>query len=103
MESDNHRRRVVVTGIGLVSPIGIGIEENWSNLISGRSGIGPITRFDSSAFATRIAGEVKNFHPEEFINKKELRKMDPFLQFALGAAHYAMEDAKLKADHKISS
>jgi 3-oxoacyl-[acyl-carrier-protein] synthase II len=103
MGSDNNRRRVVVTGIGLVSPIGIGIEENWSSLISGKSGIGPITRFDSSAFSTQIAGEVKNFHPEEFISKKELRKMDPFLQFALGAAHFAMEDAKLKIEPQISS
>lgn len=96
MKSDNNRRRVVVTGIGLVSPVGIGIEENWTNLIAGKSGIGPITRFDSSEFATKIAGEVKNFHPEEFISKKELRKMDPFLRFALGAAHYAMEDSGLK-------
>ena len=98
MGLENNRRRVVVTGLGLVSPVGIGIEENWSNLIAGKSGIGPITRFDSSAFATHIAGEVKNFHPEEFISKKELRKMDPFLQFALVAAHYAMEDAKLKIE-----
>jgi len=103
MGLENNRRRVVVTGMGLVSPVGIGIEENWSNLISGKSGIGPITRFDSSAFSTHIAGEVKNFHPEEFINKKELRKMDPFLQFALVAAHYAMEDAKLKIEPEISS
>ncbi|MGA2731244.1 MAG: beta-ketoacyl-ACP synthase II [Syntrophobacteraceae bacterium] len=103
MGSENNRRRVVVTGIGLVSPVGIGIEENWSNLISGKSGIGPITRFDSSAFATHIAGEVKNFHPEDFISKKELRKMDPFLKFALVAAHYAMEDAKLKVEPEISS
>ena len=103
MGLDNNRRRVVVTGIGLVSPVGIGIEENWSNLIAGKSGIGPITRFDSSAFATHIAGEVKNFHPEDFISKKELRKMDPFLQFALGAAHYAMEDAKFIIEPEISS
>ncbi len=101
--SENNRRRVVVTGLGLVSPVGIGIEENWSNLIAGKSGIGPITRFDSSGFATRIAGEVKNFHPEEFISKKELRKMDPFLQFALVAAQYGMEDAKLKIEPEIAS
>jgi len=103
MGLENNRRRVVVTGIGLLSPVGIGIEENWSNLIAGKSGIGPITRFDSSAFATHIAGEVKNFHPEEFISKKELRKMDPFLQFALVAAHYAMEDAKFKIAPEFSS
>jgi 3-oxoacyl-[acyl-carrier-protein] synthase II len=103
MGLDNNRRRVVVTGIGLVSPVGIGIEENWSNLIAGKSGIGPITRFNPFAFATHIAGEVKNFHPEDFISKKELRKMDPFLQFALGAAHYAMEDAKFIIEPEISS
>lgn len=103
MKSDNNRRRVVVTGIGLVSPVGIGIEENWSNLIAGKSGIGPITRFDSSEFATKIAGEVKDFHPEEFISKKELRKMDPFLRFALGAAHYAMEDSGLKISPELSA
>ncbi|MDR3556911.1 MAG: beta-ketoacyl-ACP synthase II [Syntrophobacteraceae bacterium] len=103
MKSDNCRRRVVVTGIGLVSPVGIGIEENWSNLISGKSGIGPITRFDCSAYGSKIAGEVKNFHPEEFISKKELRKMDPFLRFALGAAHYAMEDAGFKIAPEIST
>jgi 3-oxoacyl-[acyl-carrier-protein] synthase II len=102
MKSDNNRRRVVVTGIGLVSPIGIGIEENWSSLMTGKSGIGPITRFDCSAYPSRIAGEVKNFHPEEFISKKELRKMDPFLQFALGAAHYAMADAGLKIAPEVS-
>jgi 3-oxoacyl-[acyl-carrier-protein] synthase II len=103
MGLENNRRRVVVTGIGLVSPVGIGIEENWSNLIAGKSGIAPITRFDASIFATQIAGEVKNFHAEEFISKKELRKMDPFLQFALGAAHLAMEDAKLKIEPEVSA
>ncbi|MGC9196644.1 MAG: beta-ketoacyl-ACP synthase II [Syntrophobacteraceae bacterium] len=102
MKSDNNRRRVVVTGIGLVSPIGIGIEENWASLIAGKSGIGPITRFDCSAYPSRIAGEVKNFHPEEFISKKELRKMDPFLRYALGAAHYAMADAGLKISPEVS-
>ncbi len=103
MNSENHRRRVVVTGIGLVSPVGVGIEENWSNLIAGKSGIGPITRFDCSGYPSKIAGEVKNFHPEEFISKKELRKMDPFLRLALGAAHYAMEDAGLKIAPEVSA
>ena len=103
MASENNRRRVVVTGIGLVSPIGVGIEENWTSLMNGRSGIGPITRFDTTAYATKIAGEVKNFQPEDYIPKKELRKMDPFLRFALGAAHLAMEDSKLKIDPEISS
>jgi 3-oxoacyl-[acyl-carrier-protein] synthase II len=89
-------RRVVVTGMGIVSPVGIGLEENWTNIVNGKSGIGPITRFDASAFYTTIAGEVKDFRGEDFISKKELRKMDPFLQFALGAAHLAFEDANLK-------
>ncbi len=62
----NTGRRVVVTGMGLVTPIGLGIEENWSSLMAGKSGIGPITQFDTTAYPTRIAGEVKNYHPEEF-------------------------------------
>ncbi len=102
MASENNRRRVVVTGVGLVTPLGVGIEKNWAGLMAGESGIGPITRFDASAYTTKIAGEVKDYHPEEFISKKELRKMDPFLQFGLGAAHYAMEDAKLKIEAELS-
>ena len=94
---------MVVTGIGLVSPIGLGIEENWTSLMNGKSGIGPITRFDATAYTTKIAGEVKNFQPEDYIPKKDIRKMDPFLRFALGAAHLAMEDAKLKIDPEVSS
>lgn len=89
-------RRVVVTGIGLVSPLGVGIEDNWTALMEGRSGIGPITRFDTTGYATTIAGEVKGFHPEEFIPKKELRKMDPFLQLGLGAARLGFEDSRLR-------
>ncbi|GLI33149.1 beta-ketoacyl-ACP synthase II [Desulforhabdus amnigena] len=92
----NSRRRVVITGVGLVSPLGIGNEENWSSLMAGKSGIGPITRFDTTGFATRIAAEVKDYHPEEFIPKKELRKMDPFLRLALGASRLAFDDSKLK-------
>ncbi len=88
-------RRVVITGIGLVSPLGVGIEENWNHLMEGQSGIGPITRFDASGYSTRIAGEVKNFNPEDFIPKKELRKMDPFLKLGLGASRLAFEDSKL--------
>jgi 3-oxoacyl-[acyl-carrier-protein] synthase II len=88
-------RRVVVTGIGLVSPVGIGTQENWEALCSGVSGIGPITRFDASAFATRFAGEVKNFDPLAWIEKKELKKMDIFIQFAVAASQFAVDDAKL--------
>ena len=101
MESKMHRR-VVVTGIGLVTPIGVGLEQNWSSLMEGKSGVAPITRFDASAFTTRIAAEVKDYRPEEFIPKKELRKMDPFLQLALGAARLAFENAGLKLGPELS-
>src|SRR5690349_16840469 len=89
-------RRVVVTGIGLVSSVGIGTEQNWAALQQGRSGIGPITRFDASAFSTRIAGEVKDFDPLAFIEKKDVKKMDIFIQFAIAAADGAMKDSGLQ-------
>ncbi len=88
-------RRVVVTGVGLVSPVGMGTQANWDALCAGTSGIGPITRFDAAAFSTRFAGEVKNFDPLQFIEKKELKKMDIFIQFAVAASQYAMDDARL--------
>ena len=88
-------RRVVVTGVGLVSPVGMGTEANWDALCAGTSGIGPITRFDAAAFSTRFAGEVKNFDPLQFIEKKDLKKMDIFIQFAVAASQFAMEDARL--------
>ncbi len=90
---EHSRRRVVVTGIGLVSPLGIGAEENWESLLQGRSGISAISRFDVSDFSTRIAGEVKSFDPLRFIEKKEARKMDPFIQYAVAAAQLAVEDS----------
>jgi 3-oxoacyl-[acyl-carrier-protein] synthase II len=89
------RRRVVVTGIGLVSSLGIGTDANWEALCAGRSGIGPITRFDASGFSTRIAGEVKDFDPLQFIDKKDVKKMDIFIQFAIAAADGAMADSAL--------
>jgi 3-oxoacyl-[acyl-carrier-protein] synthase II len=88
-------RRVAVTGVGLVSPLGVGNAENWAALTEGRCGIGPITRFDASRFASRIAGEVKGFDPTLFIEKKEIKKMDSFIHYAMGAAHFAMEDSSL--------
>ncbi|MSQ48397.1 MAG: beta-ketoacyl-[acyl-carrier-protein] synthase II [Deltaproteobacteria bacterium] len=92
---EQERRRVVVTGLGLVTPLGTGVEKNWQALMAGRSGIGPVTRFDVSDFPTRIAGEVRDFVPENFIDKKDVKKMDPFIQYAVGAAKMAMDEAKL--------
>jgi len=89
------RRRVVVTGLGLVSPVGIGVEPAWQSLVAGRSGIGPITLFDASTYPTRIAGEVKGFEPGDFMDKKEARRNDRFIQFALAAAEMAMKDSGL--------
>lgn len=89
-------RRVVITGIGLLSPLGIGAQKNWHALVEGKSGIGLISRFDASSYSTRIAGEVRNFNPLEFIDKKEVRKMDLFIQFAMAAAHLAVEDSSLE-------
>jgi 3-oxoacyl-[acyl-carrier-protein] synthase II len=86
-------RRVAVTGVGLVSPLGIGNRENWDALKSGRSGLGPITRFDAARFTCRIAGEVKDFDPAAYIDRKEIKKMDTFIHYAMAAAHFAMEDS----------
>ncbi len=86
-------RRVAVTGLGLVSPVGIGNAANWEALLAGKSGIGPITRFDASPFTCRIAAEVKGFDPSLFIEKKEIKKMDTFIHFAMAAARFAMEDS----------
>ena len=88
--------RVVVTGMGLVSPLGCDLKEYWSNLINGVSGAGPVTLFDAAKFKTRFACEVKNFDPTKFIEKKEARKMDRYTQFGVIASHFAMEDAGLK-------
>jgi 3-oxoacyl-[acyl-carrier-protein] synthase II len=89
-------RRVVVTGLGLVSPLGIGTEENWESLVAGRSGIGPITQFDASTYACRIAGEVRDFDGSAFLPKKELKKMDLFIQYALAASRFALDDAGME-------
>ena len=88
-------RRVVITGIGAVSPLGTGNNANWEALVNGKSGIGLITRFDATDMPVKIAGEVSGFNPEDFIDKKEIKKMDLFIQYALGAAHFAMEDSGL--------
>jgi len=90
-------RRVVVTGIGLVTPLGVGTARNWDALLKGENGVGPITRFDASRLSTRIAAEVKDFDAQAFIDRKEARKMDPFIQYAVVAAQLAVDDAALPA------
>jgi len=89
-------RRVVITGLGVVSPLGIGVESNWEALTKGVSGIGPITHFDASDLPTQIAGEVKDFNASDFIDKKDQRKMDLFIQYAVAAADLAMADSGLE-------
>ena len=89
-------RRVAVTGVGLVSPLGVGTAENWSALLAGKSGIGPITRFDTAEYPSRIAGEVKGFNPLDYVDKKEVKKSDTFIHFALAAARFALEDSGLR-------
>jgi len=92
------RRRVAITGIGLVTPLGNDIASNWSRLTSGQSGVGPVTRFDASSLPVRIAGEVRGFDPNRYIEKKEIKKMDPFIHYAIGAAQMAVDDSGLSFD-----
>jgi len=89
------RRRVVVTGLGVVCPVGIGVEETWQALVDGKSGIAPITHYDASTYPTKIAGEVKGFEAEKFMDRKEVRRNDRFIQFALAAADMAVKDSGL--------
>lgn len=96
------KRRVVVTGLGLVLPNGIGVEEAWKNTCEGKSGIGLITRFDTSSFQTKIAGEIKGFNPEEYLDRKEIRRMDLFIQYAVAASKMAVDDAGLEIKDSIS-
>jgi 3-oxoacyl-[acyl-carrier-protein] synthase II len=96
-------RRVVVTGVGLVSPVGIGTAETWKNLLAGRSGAARITHFDASRFSTTFAAEVKGFDPVQFIEKKELKKMGRFIQLALAAASFAMQDSGLRITPEITA
>jgi 3-oxoacyl-[acyl-carrier-protein] synthase II len=97
-----NRRRVVVTGIGLVSSLGIGTEANWAGIKAGQSGIGTITKFDTTHFATRIAGEVKDFDPLAYVEKKDVKKMDIFIQYAIAASQYAMDDSGLTITPELS-
>jgi len=89
------KRRVVVTGVGLVTALGTGTEETWKGLCEGRSGVGPISRFDTSLYSTRIAAEVKDFDPLRWFDKKDVKKMDYFIHYAVAAADFAMKQSGL--------
>jgi 3-oxoacyl-[acyl-carrier-protein] synthase II len=89
------KRRVVVTGLGLVTPLGIGVEETWAALVAGKSGISRITKFDASVMATQIAGEVRNFRSEDFLPVKEAKRTDDFVAYAVAASRMAVEAARL--------
>jgi 3-oxoacyl-[acyl-carrier-protein] synthase II len=96
--ANNGRRRIVVTGMGAVTPLGNDVETSWRAAVEGRSGIGPITRFDASAYDTRIAGEVRDFNPEDYIPAKDLRRMDRFIHYAIATAKQAAAQANLVID-----
>jgi 3-oxoacyl-[acyl-carrier-protein] synthase II len=95
-------RRVVVTGLGAVTPLGIGVGPTWEAILAGRSGVGRITKFDSSDFPTTIAAEVRGFVPEDFIDRKEIKRMDPFIHLAMASTHFAMTDAGLTIDEELA-
>jgi 3-oxoacyl-[acyl-carrier-protein] synthase II len=97
------KRRVVVTGIGALTPLGNSAQESWEGAIAGKSGAGPITKFDSTSFNTKIAAEIKNFDPLQFVDKKEVRRYDHFILYALAAAEMAMTDAALTISPEIST
>jgi 3-oxoacyl-[acyl-carrier-protein] synthase II len=95
-----HQRRVVVTGLGAITPLGVTVEETWSGLLAGRSGIGPLTAFDASDYAVRIAGQVPDFDPHRWIERKEAKRMDRFTQLGVAAAMMAVEDARLSINEE---
>ena len=97
-------RRVAVTGVGLVTPVGVGTEETWQGLVEGVSGIGPITRFDAGPFTTRFAGEVKGFDPLRWISPREAKSSmsDPFIQYAMAAGAMAVNDAGLAIEGELA-
>jgi 3-oxoacyl-[acyl-carrier-protein] synthase II len=95
-------RRVVITGMGAVTPLGIGVGPTWEAVLAGRSGVSLITKFDPAEFPTRFAAEVKGFHPEKYIDRKEIKRMDPFIHIAMASAHLAMEDSGLVMDEELA-
>ena len=95
MTTKDCSRRVVVTGLGIVCPVGIGVKESWDNIVSGRSGIDRVSKFDPEGYACQIAGELKGFDPEKYMSKKLIKRLDPFVQYAIAAAKEAWEDSGL--------
>src|SRR4030042_363036 len=92
------KRRVVVTGAGMITPLGVGVEKSWAALCAGQSGIGPITRFDATKLKCRVAGEIKDFKPQDYMNSKFIRRFGLFIQYAMAAAIMAVEDSGLKVN-----
>ena len=95
-------RRVVITGIGLVSSLGIGTEPTWNALLAGTSGVGRVTKFDVTGYAAQIAAEVRGFDPLQFVDKKDVKKMDVFIQYAIAASQFAVDDAMLEVTPETS-
>ncbi|HBI47317.1 MAG TPA: beta-ketoacyl-[acyl-carrier-protein] synthase II, partial [Smithella sp.] len=96
------KRRVVVTGLGALTPLGNSVHQSWESAVTGKSGIGPITKFDSHSYKSQIAGEIKNFDPTQFVNKQEIRRYDDFILYALAASEMAVADAKLTISPEFS-
>ncbi len=100
MTNQKDSRRVVVTGLGLLCPVGIGVEQSWANIVAGKSGIGLVTKFDTEGYASRIAGEVKGFEPTDFMPEKLVKRLDPFVRLGIAAAKMAVEDSGLDMDRE---
>src|SRR2546430_4112029 len=99
---NGERRRVVVTGLGMITPLGSTVEKTWDGVVAGRSGIGPITRFDPTGLETTIAGEVRDFDPLEYMDRKEIRRSDRFVHFAVASAGQAIKSARLEITPELS-
>ncbi len=92
------KRRVVITGLGIISPVGNSVADAWGNVLAGKSGIGPITSFDVSNFASRFSGSIRDFDPKDYIAAKDVKKMDPFIHYGIAAGCQAIADAGLQVE-----
>src|SRR2546427_5871074 len=100
--TNGERRRVVVTGLGMITPLGSTVEKTWDGILAGKSGIGPITRFDATGLETTIAGEVRDFDPQDYMDRKEIRRSDRFVHFAVAAAGQALRSARLEITPELA-